>query len=596
MIDLEGIRRDISTVALRTSEALRDHDPEFVNSAIECDALWRRVRAACDSLRSQRKALTKEIRDKIKSNRKDEAQDDINLSKKLALQVVEVDKTVKDARLQLEKSLSFIGNYPIITSNDKDYYTSDNVLALQKKCVPHIKNVANICEPLLLHILTYFKQQHYVPVDIPSSPAKQEQKSELCGALLSEYTSVWVPESALPLRYASLNRSTNNLDLSVLCHPSNSAETFANVVRSTVEYFQLHCAQWAVKSVEPSQLEMSAVCQTLFACSSEQNNKQAESQWMAQCYNYTDYHSRALEVRCGHGKGHGPSGSTKKYVHLVRCVISLDVLSKCCVQQCVDDLLSLEKDTPKHVSLFGPLIVMKTGMNNPSTVATTSKGVRIKNATDSKSKSKSKSKGKGKGKDKDKGKSSHLNNQNNHNGRSMAGKRQRQVGKTKRATTKLCTQEGIASLINIFTQQSFLCGAGWVATQEDVVVFARLESFVHYLVHLEVERFDEVVKNKDSSKDSNRASIQKQVDDMKSALKSSHGRSTLLESRLKRLCSELGISIVHSLTDATLWFDGKNAFWRWYRCMNALGSQQRERLLPTMEHLKSGRVSLLFDL
>jgi hypothetical protein len=49
-------------------------------------------------------------------------------------------------------------------------------------------------------------------------------------------------------------------------------------------------------------------------------------------------------------------------------------------------------------------------------------------------------------------------------------------------------------------------------------------------------------------------------------------------------------------TKESLWFMNRNSFWRWYRCLHNMNTVEREHWLPTMEHVQSGRVSMLFDL
>jgi hypothetical protein len=157
--------------------------------------------------------------------------------------------------------------------------------------------------------------------------------------------------------------------------------------------------------------------------------------------------------------------------------------------------------------------------------------------------------------------------------------------------TKLCTQEGIQQLADIFKHQSFLCGAGWTATQEDAVVFARLQPFMHHIVQLEVGRLDVTLKEHAKRPSNGTASgSHNSLDRMKRELQSKG--VCCLETSLMAACKEL--SILPS--EVVSWFENKRSFWRWFRCLNVMEEKDRSEWLPTIDHLKSGRVSMLFDL
>ena len=298
---------------------------------------------------------------------------------------------------------------------------------------------------------------------------------------------------------------------------------------------------------------------------------------IAECCNYTDYHSRAVEVRCGHGKGHGPGGNTKRYVHLVRCVISFNMLA----EVWTSDVQASGNQAAPSIVDFVKLKPMKMSANEPKQHSSDSAKTQRRHGNKQAGSSSSSS-------------SSSSTTTTTTSTTSTPASRPR----TRTHFNKLCTQEGIQQLADIFTHQSFLCGAGWIATNEDAIVFSRLHSFMYHIVQLEVGRLDDVLKQ--------HAKQQQNSGPVKSGAHSSlyrlkqelHSQGVCcLESSLMAACRELDtFQIQHRLTDVAQWFVNKRSFWRWFRCLYVMEEKTRCMWLPTVEHLKSGRVSMLFDL
>ena len=121
---------------------------------------------------------------------------------------------------------------------------------------------------------------------------------------------------------------------------------------------------------------------------------------------------------------------------------------------------------------------------------------------------------------------------------------------------------------------------------------------MYHIVQLEVGRLDDVLKQ--------HAKQQQNSGPVKSGAHSSlyrlkqelHSQGVCcLESSLMAACRELDtFQIQHRLTDVAQWFVNKRSFWRWFRCLYVMEEKTRCMWLPTVEHLKSGRVSMLFDL
>ena len=629
-IELQNLRRDASLISIRQSELLRGRNTEFVDLTIELDLTWRQLRVTCDALRSQRKSLSKGIRDKLKSNRKDEAQNDIKRSKELAIEVTQVEKQVTVARSLLDQALSNVGNYPVVAMdgnaddelgkvNSRTSITQD-----QEESKLLQKNITS-CQSLTINILTYLKQHEYIAVDVPvpsivpivvNSKSKSESKKndvqKLDGnALLEAYSSVWVPEAALPIRYVHIDHVTNNLELSVLCHPNNSQTSYIQMVNVMTKYIatllcksnQMKCKQ---QYIEPNNLQLPSVCQTLLTCVNIKNNTDITSKKpknLAECYNNTDYYSRKLEIRCGHGKGHGPSGSVKRYVHFVRCVLSMDALLYCCTDSKASDCICTEKEYKSTV--FEPLTLIRTGVQDITEGK--NKNINKKENTNKKNVNKNNSKNK----------KTKINNNNNNNNddddnnnqdngktqiKTRANKETKRTKKNQEIKNKLWTKEGMQQLFAIFTRKSFLCGVGWVATHEDSVVFARLQYYMQIVARLEVEKLDVLLK-KDRrfqllTKTTALIAAMNSLNSLKIKLmQSKQNGCTILESDLAIACKlACQCGIKHILTDEAGWFIGQRSFWRWYRCLNVMNAKERNGWLPTMQHLKSGRVSLLFDL
>lgn len=189
-------------------------------------------------------------------------------------------------------------------------------------------------------------------------------------------------------------------------------------------------------------------------------------------------------------------------------------------------------------------------------------------------------------------------------------------------------------MVAIFDRQSFLCGKGWVASFEDVVVFDKLTSYLKYIAQVETNRFINMLKELQHviasarEKEATVPTWNQQVANNMMALfdvkkqMAAHGAlclETIVPSSCRMLKSTFntlkaaGILVkgkalpatskiamselkTYSPNEITVWFVGQRSFWRWYRCLNTMNANERNALLPTLDHLKSGRVSMLFDL
>ena len=596
-IDILYLRnQSYSTETLRSSESLRGRAHlNTVDAAIDKDTQWRSVLEQCQSLRSQRKLLTKGICDKLKSNRKDEAQDDIAMSKVIGGAIKKMDKGLQEAKVQLDKALLNCGN-PILLP----MYTN-TVMTTLPPCttVRHTLNTNNcFITSLVHHCASYLTQHDFLAVELSQQQRKGLDHQQCKGILLPSYSSVWIPDSVLPLKYVLFNHNTNNLELTVLCPTEESvAKTFVHTVEMLSTFMHTTCSQWNVHPTNVTALPLAAVQQMTFFDSTK-------SQPVVQCYNFTDYHSRALEVRCGHGKGHGPVGGMKRYVHQVQCVVSMDALAHCIDANTAQQLTTQQDNS---TALFVPLVVIKTGGNNPQ-----KKQKKRKKSAQSSSSSTT----------------------------TIATLSSSTVAVSSVPPTpsaqivKLCTKTGVEKLGAIFSRQSFLCGKGWVASLEDVVVFDKLTSYLNYIAQVETNRFINMLKELQHviacarEKEHTVPTWDQEVANNVMALlaiknqMAVHG-ALCLETIVTSSCRMLKLTLntlktagilvkgkalpatskitmsdlkTHAPSETTAWFVGQRSFWRWYRCLNTMTTNERKTLLPTLEHLKSGRVSMLFDL
>ena len=634
-IDIHYLRdRNLTLATLRASESKRNRTSDSVERAVECDIAWRQLRKQCDKLRSTRKLLTKAIRDKLKSNRKDEAKEDIRQSKELNSEVIQLEKQASITKVQLDEALLSIGN-PLISPaySEVVHFTSEDTAPTSKR---HTLQSNEFTTALLAQLISFLKQHTFSAVALALSPLQGKLVRVMQGGLLLQaYSSVWIPESALPLRYVVLNSSTNSLELSVLCQEEqHAADTFKQTVALLSEFMRDYCCRWKVDSITLPNLPLEAVQHTMFSSSLSTKTKTTPDTFpIVQCYNYTDYHSRAAEVRCGHVKknrGVAAVGGTKRYVHLVHCVLSLDALSLCLTADKAETLRVLqqaetrEKNSSDHTSsnhttLFEPLVLMKTGGTPAPAHSAKQQSTQNRNK-----------------------KRKNTNKNRNGNGSTMhqsSTTMERQRSATRAPPVKLCTQQGIDTLVVLLNRQSFVCGAGWVAMHEDAVVFVRLTAFMNYIAQVELHNFINVVKalhhtilshtkystvptgpQKDQFvynapldqiwRDEN-SSVLSLLSELKNVLAAQGvlGLETCLGTACRtlkaksKLLKAAGIKfsstcrvLTHAPTHEALWFSGQRAFWRWYRCLNRMKKSEREDWLPSDAHLKSGRVSMLFDL
>lgn len=641
-IDIRYLRdRSLALDTLRESEELRGRGNETVNCAVNYDIVWRQLRAECDALRNQRKLLTKIIRDKIKSNRKDEAKNDIFRSKELGVKVSQLEKEVGEAKLQLDDALMNIGN-PLTTTTTSNfvvptYPTDDNVTR-------HTRTInSDFIQSLSHHVVSFLKGRSFLPVEPPQQNASI-QNIHGGGKVFLAYSSTWVRENVLPLRYVSMN--SKELELTVLCHDDlRSTQSLAETVHCILDYMKSYCCSYKVEVINKNnnahKLPLSAVEKIVFM-----HTLNGEKKSIIECSNYTDYHSRAVEVRCGHGKGHSTMGSAKRYVHLIHCTISLKQLYACLTSTTMSSMKE-EMCDQKDQIIFVPLEIIRTGENKTS--AKKMKGEQSK-------------------KNSNNGDTKNCGNGSNNSGEtkspsssfaSSSVSRKKKNALINLPIVKLCTNDGIVKLVAILNQQSFLCQPGWVATNEDVVVYKRLKVFLNYINSLEIENVIQLIKNVEELivfKEKNEllkysastnipisnvnnnyvewciqwkseiTSIILKIKKMKD--KMIQKKELSLELILKNVCTtirnackilkEAGIltkgkhlpasknttatltvsdlKAFKPCTKESLWFMNRNSFWRWYRCLHNMNTVEREHWLPTMEHVQSGRVSMLFDL
>jgi hypothetical protein len=173
-----------------------------------------------------------------------------------------------------------------------------------------------------------------------------------------------------------------------------------------------------------------------------------------------------------------------------------------------------------------------------------------------------------------------------------------------------------------------------VASLEDVVVFDKLTSYLNYIAQVETNRFINMLKELQHviacarekeptvpTWDQEVANNVMALLDIKNQM-AIHG-ALCLETIVTSSCRMLKLTLntlktagilvkgkalpatskitmsdlkTHAPSETTAWFVGQRSFWRWYRCLNTMTTNERKTLLPTLEHLKSGRVSMLFDL
>ena len=373
------------------------------------------------------------------------------------------------------------------------------------------------------------------------------------------------------------------------------------------------------------------------------------------CSNTTTYLSRQLEVRCGHGKarrggpgggdrgrgggggGGGGAGNVKLYVHVLRMTVDTRLIYALLCERKDARAQRLSDPSLAYETLFSPLEIRRSGKkgakprknqhvaqhkgnkNDQVTAMTTvAPGTQKTNARTTKKKKKK-------------------------------PKSARHVPKHhRRDYNALCSTKGVRELEGILSRQSYLCGpAGYIATHEDAVVYTRLSEWLHTQARRVVDSFSRAVASAprvelSGSEDAMylpcveckhvygqevcclcvsatspphvhprayradgvtpcktlrphcvvcRATVMRRL---KSALKDRHG--SILEELVPRSRAQLGrlgVSVPSRNVDDE--FLGSHT-WRWFRGMSALPDEVRAGWLPTMEHLRSGRLSLIFRL